>query len=49
MARTVKVTLTAGGVDAALQVVGTGEGLVGEVVPLEVAPAALDRVQLRGA
>jgi hypothetical protein len=34
-------------VDGMVEVLGVGKGAVGEVVPLEVAPAALDGVQLR--
>lgn len=33
-------------VDGTVEVIGIGKGAVGEVVPLEVAPAALDRLEL---
>ena len=34
--------------DGAVEVIGTGERLVSEVMPLQVAPEHLDIVQLRG-
>jgi hypothetical protein len=37
-----------GVVDGGVQVIGITEGAVGEVVPLQVAPGALDVVQLGG-
>ena len=35
-------------VDGMVEVIGVGKGAVGEVVPLEVAPAALDGIELGG-
>ena len=36
-----------GTMDGTIEVVGIREGAVGEVVPLEITPAAFDRIQLR--
>ncbi len=37
-----------GAVDGTVEVIGVGKGAVGEVVPLEIAPAMLDGVELGG-
>ena len=37
-----------GAVDGTVEVIGVGKGAVGEVVPLEIAPAMLNRVELGG-
>ncbi len=36
-----------GMMDGTIEVLGIREGAVGEVMPLKIAPAALDRLQLR--
>ncbi len=37
-----------GAVDGTVEVIGVGKGAVGEVVPLEIAPAMLDGIELGG-
>ncbi len=48
IAASFSVELDHGLLDGAIQVIRAGEGLVGEVMPLQVAPEHLDVVQLRG-
>src|SRR5919205_509355 len=47
MAASFGIALEDGLVNGAIEVIRAGEGLVGEVMPLQVAPETLDIVQLR--
>jgi hypothetical protein len=48
MAMALPVELHDSFVDGAVEVIGTGERLMSEVMPLQVAPDAFDVVELRG-